>query len=375
MSIFSSFRTMLFLSILTVLIVLAFLYLSDLVLEERQVFRSAERARENQQSLTSSGQQTSLLAVNLRDTRTGHVPGASLVIRPVTGKRDGNRDLDKTLEVHKRISGAPSSVRTRTIISAPFSRTSSPEPDCGDAPFTTKDEELKWFKPLLIGQDLCRILETTDAFAAALTKANISFFMDSGTLVGSFRHHGIVPWDDDVDFMVPRDREQEVKNVLKELKPKFILDSAQVTRWKLYEANGQQIPGVSWKYPFLDIIFYEETSTHIRDDDIRTYPTYKYPKDWIFPLTSRPLNGRWLPAPQQTQRMLQLNYKLDMCETGSYNHRLESLNSKNKKSLPCEKLHGVLPFVKRATVDGGCTETLLQGDRILGQYFFVNKTC
>jgi len=37
---------------------------------------------------------------------------------------------------------------------------------------------------------------------AELTRLNVTYFMNSGTLLGSYRHHGRIPWDDDVDLMV-----------------------------------------------------------------------------------------------------------------------------------------------------------------------------
>ena len=249
--------------------------------------------------------------------------------------------------------------------------------DCGDIDFKREDKDLQWFEPALSGSDLCGLMDTVDAFSAALTEAGIPFFMHGGTLLGSWRHHGLVPWDDDVDFGVPMSLRPIVYRMLKNLKPEFVLDVKQKKRWKLYSAEtAHPIRRASWKYPFLDISFYNQNSSHVWDHDTGAYERYVYPRNWVFPLSPRPFNGRVLMAPRQPERFLRRTYDLKQCQTGLYNHRKERKSkTKERKSVACKKLHDVLPFVTRRSVGGGCNETLMQNGRVLSYYFFDNIEC
>ena len=91
-----------------------------------------------------------------------------------------------------------------------------------------------------------KILQSIDFFCK---KNNIKYFAAYGTLIGAVRHHGYIPWDDDVDvFMLREDYERflslyrdDILSVQKDATDKypFLFSKVFDSRTIVYEKNMQ----------------------------------------------------------------------------------------------------------------------------------------
>lgn len=77
----------------------------------------------------------------------------------------------------------------------------------------------------ITGNDLVlykkKICEIAKAFDAFCTKHDLRYFGIGGTAIGALRHKGIIPWDDDIDFVMPRPDYERFLQICGELLPKY----------------------------------------------------------------------------------------------------------------------------------------------------------
>jgi lipopolysaccharide cholinephosphotransferase len=69
-------------------------------------------------------------------------------------------------------------------------------------------------------------LDMLDKVKQICTKHNLKWWVDGGTLLGTIRHGGFIPWDDDMDIFMPReDYDRFITYAAEELKDPYFLQT------------------------------------------------------------------------------------------------------------------------------------------------------
>lgn len=69
-------------------------------------------------------------------------------------------------------------------------------------------------------------LEILKEFKRICQEEKLRYFVVAGSMLGAVRHHGFIPWDDDIDVAMPRsDYDKFLEVTPKRLKPEYILES------------------------------------------------------------------------------------------------------------------------------------------------------
>ena len=204
-------------------------------------------------------------------------------------------------------------------------------------------------------------------------------------------YHDIIPWDDDLDLMVdfrdyPKLKQTFQSNVfwskynihgltnkpwdptneyafelLNQTFPDQENNSKRKRKHavKIYYANSTKIDKKHpWGYPFMDIFYYKQNSTHVWQLENNKLFT---PISEFYPLHLRPFMGMWLKAPYKTGLHLKRKYHGFKCGSSLnlWNHKREKkVNPEDRVIVPCETLQSVYVEISRTEYSNGTLESV-----------------
>ncbi|CAL1533914.1 unnamed protein product [Lymnaea stagnalis] len=230
------------------------------------------------------------------------------------------------------------------------------------------------FKPPMSGEWQRKLRLTFKVFALAMKTFSVEFFLCEGSMLGAYRHHGYIPWDDDMDLCMNGSDWLRVKQILHCI-PDFDVDTRSYMMYKFFWKRSELIKGEDLlRVPYLDIFFFTENDKYIWALSRIKKHRIVFRKEDIFPLTTRPFEDMTVPLPKKFEYLCNTMYDPTMCVSRDYDHLKDRLLIPfyDYQYIPCAVFKKIYPFVERReiVVDGrqATLEVKKIGRKLLGNF-------
>lgn len=137
-----------------------------------------------------------------------------------------------------------------------------------------KSTKKHWKKFSNIQEIQERLFEILVFFSEFCKENQITYFLAYGTCLGAHRHKGFIPWDDDIDVLVPRDDYEKIHD--------FARSKRNFGNFKFEFYDTEE----KYYYPFCKLV---NTSTQLRERVFNPWPMGLFID--IFPLDYVPSNS------------------------------------------------------------------------------------
>jgi phosphorylcholine metabolism protein LicD len=161
-----------------------------------------------------------------------------------------------------------------------------------------------------------RVYYLLDEISMEFDKNGVEYIMVGGTLLGSVRHGGMIPWDDDGDLCVLNKTPEEIIEILKPLKDKNILS-------RIHKYGNLVISSVNNQIGLVDIFFMKKTNSKYKF----MYPyNVKYSNEWfyeddLYPIKKYIFGPLVLKGPNKYNEYLIRTYNKWEQEAVKWNHK------------------------------------------------------
>ncbi|XP_070200999.1 uncharacterized protein [Littorina saxatilis] len=196
------------------------------------------------------------------------------------------------------------------------------------------------FRPLLTPADTQSAVTLLMTFDLACRAAGVTYFLTAGSLLGWYRHGGLIPWDDDLDVALNvqhAHRAWKILSCLPGLGLRVVGGAG--AQWKLFYLT----PGKAKGFPSVDIMLVTSDQRFVW-----SLVPFAFPKDMTFhyqnvvPLRSETFEGVRVLVPRLARAELARLYDAEQCVSPEYDHRRDvGLKAANVTHVPCAELTGM----------------------------------
>ena len=205
--------------------------------------------------------------------------------------------------------------------------------------------DYRQFAPAMNITEYTMYVNLIEKFKNACEAFNITYLLEGGSVLGAYRYHGFVPWDDDFDCKVNVSQKHILKEALANIDGHILLDR-NLTHWKFFSKNFAIAGPYSWDWPFIDIFFFTENETHVYDVT-RKEPRHFDPREDILPLENGVFENMIMPVPHNMEAYLRRKYNMkEPCQSNWWNHKNETYPETKSSHISCDELFGVQSLSK-----------------------------